>query len=59
MKQDLQISGLIKKEFERQSEGIELIASENFVSDQVLEALGSVLTNCSPLLRRLRGCGPS
>ena len=45
MKQDLQISGLIKKEFERQSEGIELIASENFVSNQVLEALGSVLTN--------------
>ena len=45
MKQDLQISSLIKKEFERQSEGIELIASENFVSNQVLEALGSVLTN--------------
>ena len=45
MKQDLQITGLIKKEFERQSEGIELIASENFVSNQVLEALGSILTN--------------
>ncbi len=45
MKQDLQIASLIKKEFERQSEGIELIASENFVSRQVLEALGSVLTN--------------
>ena len=45
MKSDLQISSLIKKEFERQSEGIELIASENFVSNQVLEALGSVLTN--------------
>ena len=45
MKQDLQIASLIKKEFERQSEGIELIASENFVSNQVLEALGSVLTN--------------
>ncbi|MCF0165400.1 MAG: serine hydroxymethyltransferase [Bacteroidales bacterium] len=45
MKQDLQISELIKKEEERQSEGIELIASENFVSNQVLEALGSVCTN--------------
>ncbi len=45
MKQDVQILGLIKKEDERQKEGIELIASENFVSDQVLEALGSVLTN--------------
>ncbi|MBP9987713.1 MAG: serine hydroxymethyltransferase, partial [Bacteroidales bacterium] len=44
MKQDVQILGLIKKEDERQKEGIELIASENFVSDQVLEALGSVLT---------------
>lgn len=45
MKQDLQILELIRKEKERQVEGIELIASENFVSDQVLEALGSVLTN--------------
>ena len=45
MKQDVQVLGLIKKEDERQKEGIELIASENFVSDQVLEALGSVLTN--------------
>ena len=45
MKQDLQILDLIRKEKERQVEGIELIASENFVSDQVLEALGSVLTN--------------
>ena len=45
MKQDVQISDLIRKEEERQSEGIELIASENFVSKQVLEALGSVCTN--------------
>ena len=45
MKKDLQISELIKKEENRQLHGIELIASENFVSDQVLEALGSVCTN--------------
>ena len=45
MKQDLQIFNLIKKEEERQTAGIELIASENYVSDQVLEALGSICTN--------------
>ena len=45
MKQDLQILDLIKKEESRQLNGIELIASENFVSNQVLEALGSVCTN--------------
>lgn len=45
MKHDLQISELIKKEENRQLHGIELIASENFVSNQVLEALGSVCTN--------------
>lgn len=45
MKQDLQIFNLIKKEEERQSAGIELIASENYVSGQVLEALGSICTN--------------
>ncbi len=45
MKQDLQIFNLIKKEEERQIAGLELIASENYVSDQVLEALGSVCTN--------------
>ncbi len=45
MKQDVQISELLRKEEERQTEGIELIASENFVSKQVLEALGSVCTN--------------
>ena len=42
MKQDLQIFDLIKKERERQSSGLELIASENYVSDQVLEAFGVV-----------------
>ena len=45
MKQDLQIFTLIKKEEERQTAGLELIASENYVSAQVLEALGSVCTN--------------
>ncbi len=45
MKQDLQISELIKKEENRQLHGLELIASENFVSDNVLAALGSCLTN--------------
>jgi glycine hydroxymethyltransferase len=45
MKQDLQIFELIRKEEARQQNGIELIASENFVSPQVLEAMGSVLTN--------------
>ena len=45
MKQDLQIFSLIRKEEERQSSGLELIASENYVSRQVLDALGSVCTN--------------
>ena len=45
MKRDIQVFNLIEKEKERQMEGIELIASENFVSPQVLEAMGSVLTN--------------
>ena len=42
---DEAIFDLIGKEFERQKSGLELIASENFVSQQVLEAVGSVLTN--------------
>ncbi|MBQ7530155.1 MAG: serine hydroxymethyltransferase [Paludibacteraceae bacterium] len=42
---DQQIFDLIRRERERQTKGIELIASENYVSDQVLEAMGSVLTN--------------
>ncbi|MDR2361466.1 MAG: serine hydroxymethyltransferase [Prevotellaceae bacterium] len=45
MKRDIQLFELIKKEEHRQLQGIELIASENFVSPQVLEAMGSVLTN--------------
>lgn len=42
---DEEIYNIIKKESKRQSENIELIASENFVSDAVLEAVGSILTN--------------
>jgi len=42
---DTQIFDLIRRERERQTKGIELIASENYVSDQVLQAMGSVLTN--------------
>lgn len=45
MTRDTQVFDFIKKEKERQLHGIELIASENFVSDQVLEAMGSCLTN--------------
>ena len=45
MKRDSLTFDLIEKERMRQTSGIELIASENFVSDQVLEAMGSVMTN--------------
>jgi glycine hydroxymethyltransferase len=45
MKRDTVIFDLIEKERKRQVNGIELIASENFVSPQVLEAMGSVMTN--------------
>lgn len=45
MKRDQQIFDLIQQEKERQLRGIELIASENFVSPEVMEAAGSVLTN--------------
>ena len=45
MKRDKVIFDIIEKEKQRQLKGIELIASENFVSDQVMEAVGSVLTN--------------
>lgn len=45
MQRDQLIFDLIKKERHRQTEGLELIASENYVSDQVMEAMGSVLTN--------------
>lgn len=45
MKHDTQIFEIIEKERQRQLHGIELIASENFVSDQVMAAMGSCLTN--------------
>ncbi len=45
MRRDKEIFALIEQEKERQLHGIELIASENFVSDEVLEAMGSVMTN--------------
>ena len=45
MKRDELIFGIIEKEHQRQLKGIELIASENFVSNQVMEAMGSCLTN--------------
>ena len=45
MQRDTQLFDLIAEEKERQLNGLELIASENFVSEQVLEAAGSVLTN--------------
>lgn len=45
MKQDTEIFKLIEAEHQRQLRGIELIASENFVSDQVMQAMGSCLTN--------------
>ena len=45
MKKDNVIFELIEKEHQRQLKGIELIASENFVSDQVMQAMGSCLTN--------------
>ncbi len=45
MQRDQEIFNLIQKEKERQERGIELIASENFASPQVMEAMGTVLTN--------------
>ena len=45
MKRDNIIFDIIEKEHQRQLKGIELIASENFVSDQVMQAMGSCLTN--------------
>ena len=62
MQRDTQIFDLIQKERERQTKGIELIASENFVSDQVMEAMGSVMIcrglSRKTLLWRLPGSGP-
>ena len=45
MQRDTDIFDLIKAEKKRQTNGIELIASENFTSDQVMQATGSILTN--------------
>jgi glycine hydroxymethyltransferase len=45
MQRDIQIFDLIEEEKKRQINGIELIASENFVSESVTEAQGSILTN--------------
>ena len=45
MLKDKQIFDIIEREHQRQKKGIELIASENFVSDQVMQAMGSCLTN--------------
>ena len=42
---DTEVFGLIEKENERQITGLQLIASENFTSPDVMEATGSVLTN--------------
>ena len=45
MEKDKEIFGIIEREHQRQKKGIELIASENFVSDEVMRAMGSCLTN--------------
>jgi glycine hydroxymethyltransferase len=45
MKRDTLVFEIIEKEYQRQKNGIELIASENFVSEQVMEAMGSCMTN--------------
>ncbi len=45
MQTDNQIFQLIDREYQRQKKGIELIASENFVSEEVMRAMGSCLTN--------------
>ncbi len=45
MRRDTEVFDIIQKELIRQTEGIELIASENYVSNEVLEAMGSCMTN--------------
>ena len=45
MQRDNQVFDIIKKELDRQRNGIELIASENFTSLQVMQAMGNVMTN--------------
>lgn len=61
MERDDTVFGLIEKEHQRQLRGMELIASENFVSDEVMEAMGSWLTNKYaegyPGKRYYGGCG--
>ena len=61
MKQDSQVFSLINEELGRQSGGLELIASENYVSGQVMAAMGSILTNKYaegyPGRRYYGGCG--
>ncbi len=61
MKKDQEIFDLIEKEHQRQLKGMELIASENFVSDEVMNAMGSWLTNKYaegyPGKRYYGGCG--
>src|SRR5574344_1322939 len=61
MKRDQEIFDLIEKEHQRQLKGMELIASENFVSDEVMAAMGSYLTNKYaeglPGKRYYGGCG--
>lgn len=61
MEKDKAIFDLIEKEHQRQKKGIELIASENFVSDEVMKAMGSCLTNKYaegyPGHRYYGGCG--
>ena len=61
MKRDTEIFNLIEAEHQRQLRGIELIASENFVSDQVMQAMGSCMTNKYaegyPGKRYYGGCG--
>ena len=60
MQRDIQVFDLIQKELQRQRRGIELIASENFTSIQVMEAMGNVMTNkCAegyPGKRYYAGC---
>lgn len=61
MKQDIRIQDLIRQERDRQESGLELIASENYVSEEVLAAMGSVCTNKYaegyPGHRYYGGCG--
>lgn len=61
MERDQVIFDLIEREHQRQLKGMELIASENFVSDEVMQAMGSYLTNKYaeglPGKRYYGGCG--